>query len=107
MTCGIPHQTIAFHICDFLYLCVNYIKCIRLKSICVTHLPDSYVCCWVREGSFEGMTQLEGIRVNLCDVVQHHQDSSQRVDTGEKTNVTKEKEELQVVVKCTLKENIK
>lgn len=52
------------------------------------------------------MTQLEGIRVNLCDVVQHHQDGSQRVDTGEKTDVTKEKEELQVVVKCTLKENI-
>lgn len=69
----------------------------------VTHLPDSYICCWVREGSFECMTQLEGIRVNLCDVVQHHQDSSQRVDAGKKTNVTIEEEELQVVVKCTLK----
>ena len=70
----------------------------------MSHLPDSYVCCGVREGSFEHAAHLEGVGVNLCDVVQHHQDSSQRVDAGEQTDVTKQQEQLQVVIKCTLRE---
>lgn len=113
MPCDFPprHQTIELPICDFIDLHVNDIKCIRLPSpnrdrpICVSHLPDSYVCCRVREGSFKHATHLEGIRVNFCDVVQYHQDSSQRVYTGEQTNVTKQQEQLQVVIKCTLREH--
>lgn len=70
----------------------------------MSHLPDSYVCCWVGEGSFEHVTHLEGIRVNLSDVVQHHKDGSQRVDAREQTDVTKQQEQLQVVIKCSLRE---
>lgn len=76
----------------------------KLAVLCVSHLPDSYVCCRVREWTLEHATHLEGIRVNLCDVVQHHQDSSQRVDAGEQTDVTKQQEQLQVVIKCPLRE---
>lgn len=69
-----------------------------------TNLPDSDVCSRVSKGPFEHMTHLEGIGVNLCDVVQHHQDGSQRVDAGEQADVAEEQKELQVVVKCSLRE---
>lgn len=71
------------------------------------HLPDSDVCCWVREGSFKDATHFEGIRVNFCDVIQHHQDSSKWVDTREQTDVAKEQKQLQVVIKGTLREEEK
>lgn len=70
----------------------------------MSHLPDSYVRRRVRERSFEHATHLEGVGVNLCDVVQHHQDGSQRVNAGEQTDVSKQQEQLQVVIEGTLRE---
>lgn len=75
--------------------------------LCTTHLPDSDVCCWVREGPFEHVAHFEGIRVHLSNVIQHHQDSGQRVDAWEQTDVTKKQKELQVVIKGTLKDGEK
>lgn len=68
------------------------------------HLPDSDVGRWFRERPLEHATHLEGVRVNLCDVVENDQDGSQRVDAGEETDVAKEQEELQVVIERALSE---
>lgn len=73
-------------------------------SLYASHLPDSYVCCRVGEGPLEHAAHLEGVGVNLSDVVQHHQDSGQRVDAGEQTDVTEQQEQLQVVIECALRE---
>lgn len=70
----------------------------------MAHLPDSYVCRRVREGTFENAAHLEGVGVNLGDVVEHHQDGGQRVDAREQADITEEQEQLQVVVKCALRE---
>lgn len=48
------------------------------------------------------MAHLEGVRINLSDVVQHHQHSSQRIHTGEQTHIAKQQELLKVVVKRAL-----
>lgn len=48
------------------------------------------------------MAHLEGVRINLSDVVQHHQHSSQRIHTGEQTHIAKQQELLEVIVKCAL-----
>lgn len=68
----------------------------------MAHLPDPDVRRWVGKGPFEHSAHLEGVRVNLGDVVQHHEHSSQGVDAGEQTDVTKQQEQLQVVIKCAL-----
>lgn len=48
------------------------------------------------------MAHLEGVRVNLSDVVQHHQHSSQRIHTGEQAHIAEQQELLKVVVKRAL-----
>lgn len=56
----------------------------------LSHLPDSDVGRWFGERPFEHAAHLEGVRVNLCDVVENDQDGGQRVDAGEEADVAKE-----------------
>lgn len=79
-----------------------YLEMYCLLTSVQHHLPDSYICSGVRERSLEHAAHLEGIGVNLGDVVEHHQHSSQRVDAGEQADVTEQQELLQVVVKRSL-----
>ena len=48
------------------------------------------------------MAHLEGVRVDLGDVVEHHQHGGQRVHAGEQADVAEQQEELQVVVERAL-----
>lgn len=73
-------------------------------GVVATHLPHAYVCRRVGEGTLEHVTHLEGIRVNFGDVVQDHQNSSQGVDAGEEADVTEQQEQLQEIVKCSLRD---
>lgn len=50
-------------------------------------LPHANVSGGLRERPFENLAHLQGIRVDLRDVVQDHQQSGQGVDTGEQADI--------------------
>lgn len=68
-------------------------------------LPHPHVGCGGVEGFAEELADLVGVRSDLCQVVEEQQDGGEGEDAGEKTQIPKLHQELDVFSKQALREN--
>lgn len=79
-------------------MCVSFLLCIVFPA----DLPHAHVSRRGRKWLAEKLADLVGIRSDLCKVVDEQQHGRQRIHAGEKTQIPKLHQELDVLPKQAL-----